>query len=259
MRKVVPIGAVIAALVFVAAALAVTNTYTVTAKVTPAKAGTKKKPTPIQLNFNYTVGEASGLRPAVVTKYAIGFGGIVSDGKDFAKCTAAAINNANPPRNQVCPAGSAVGKGNVENQVGSTADPSSQPASLKCHLDLTIYNSGQGAAALYLFGSTSNPHGTCPTGVDQAIPATYTTGPDGGTSLVFTVPPALGHPLPGFDNAVTQVASSINKITKRVHGKTVAYYASKGGCKSHKRNVTVTFTTEAGQTTTTGTTVPCAP
>ena len=256
MRKVVPIGAVIAALVFVAAALAVTNTYTVTAKVTPAKSGTKKKPTPIQLNFNYTVGETSGLRPSVITKYAIGFGGIVSDGKDFAKCTAAAINNANPPRNQVCPAGSAVGKGNVENIAGPTSDPTNKATT--CHLDLTIYNGGQGQAALYLFGSTTNPNGKCPLAVDQAIPATYTSGPDGGTSLVFSVPPSLAHPLPGFDNSVVQVASSINKITKRVHGKTVAYYASKGGCKSHKRRVIVTFTTEAGQSTKTGTTVPCS-
>jgi hypothetical protein len=255
MRKVVPIGAVITALVFVAAAFAVTNTYSVTATVTPAKSGTAKKPVPIKLGFNYKVGEASGLRPSVIVKYAIGFGGVVVNSKASKTCSAASINAAGS--NKGCPAGSAVGKGNVENQTGSTSDPSNQPASLKCHLDLTIYNGGVGHAALYLFGNPTNPTGPCPISVSQAIDATYTSGPDGGVSLVFSVPASLGHPLPGFDNAVTQVASTINKVTKKVKGKTIGYYSTKGGCKSKKRRVTVTFTAENGQSVTTGTTVPC--
>ena len=191
----------------------------------------------------------------MIIKYAIGFGGIAADGKDCPVCTAASINNAG--NNSKCPAGSAVGTGNVESQGGATGDPTSQPAALKCHLDLTIYNGGAGQAALYLFGNMTRPK-PCPISVSQAIAAHYTSGPDGGVSLVFTVPPTIAHPLTGLDNAVVQVASSINKITKRVHGKTVAYFSSVGGCKSSKRRVTVTFTLEAGQTTyTTGTTTPC--
>ena len=76
--------AVIAAISLIVAAVALAapqvNTYSVTAKTSPTKAGTAKKPVPIQLTFNYKVGEQSGQRPAGVNEYRITFAGVKEDG-----------------------------------------------------------------------------------------------------------------------------------------------------------------------------------
>jgi hypothetical protein len=239
-------GAVV--LVFAAVALAqgVQNTYSVTATVSPTKAGSKSKPVPIGLKFNYQVGEASGLRPSVITGYSILFSGIVSHGEDFDKCTAAQINAAGSDAS--CKKGAKVGGGNVENIAGATANPSDK--SQTCHLDLTLYNGGKGALAIYLAGGPP----TCPLSISQAIPAKFVKK-SSGTALEFTVPPTLGHPIANFDNAVVQVASS---VTKKVAKDGDGFFQSEGGCKGGKRTVSVTFTPESGSPVTTSTTAKCS-
>jgi hypothetical protein len=232
-------------LAFAAVAFAqVTNTYTVTASVSPTKAGTKSKPVPIGLKFNYQVGEASGLRPSVITGYSILFSGIATHGEDFDKCTAAQINAAGS--NSVCKSSSKVGGGNVENITGATANPSDK--SLNCHLDLTLYNGGKGALAIYLFGAPPS----CPISVSQAIPAKFVKKST-GSALEFQVPPTLGHPITNFDNAVVQVASTVTKKVAKGHG----FFESQGGCKGGKRIVSVTFTPESGSPSTATTTTKC--
>jgi hypothetical protein len=240
LKKLTTMAVALCALLAVAAVAfaAQVNTYTVTGSTSPTKAGTTKKAVPVKLNFDYTVNEASGQRPALVQKYAIFFGGIRENGGAFPKCTAAAINAAGD--DTACPAGSAVGTGNVENLAGGTTDPTSK--ALKCHLDLTIYNSGAGKAALFLKGTPP----ACPLAISQAIPATYKKTSK-GISLNFAVNNTLLHPVQGIDNAVVQVKSTIKKLTKTVKGKKVGYYESVGGCKSGKRDITVTFTTVEGQ------------
>lgn len=261
MRK-VRIAAIALGVCLIAAAVALaqqtqTNTYNVTGKISPSKAGTKKAPKPVSVGFDYTVGEANGLRPSPVKQYDIKFDGLRVNGGKFKKCTATQINTAGS--NAPCSSKAAVGKGSVENISGPTNDPTNK--SITCHLDLTVYNGGAGKAALYLKGGPNDPRGaafSCPIAVSQAIDANYIASST-GTSLRFTVQGALLHPAPGLDNAVVKVASTINKITTKSHGKTIGYYESAGGCKSHKRNITVTFTSEAGQTAKAQKKLSCTP
>jgi hypothetical protein len=230
------------------------NTYTVTASTSPTKAGTKKKPVPIQLKFNYTVAEKSGQRPALINKYDINFGGVVVNTKLFPGCSADTINQTQSDAS--CPKGSLMGTGNVENQTGPTSDPSQH--SITCHLDLKIYNSGKNHAALYLHGAqTNDPKTNCPLAVDRAIDAKFVKKST-GTSLVFSVDNTLLHPITGFDNAVVQVQSTISKVTKKSKGVKHGFFDSAGGCKKHKRTVKVTFTQVDGSSQNVTNTAKCS-
>jgi hypothetical protein len=226
------------------------NTYTVSAALSPTKAGTKKKPVAVKLDFNYTVGEQSGQRPALINKYDINFGGGQVNTNIIPGCSAASIKAAQSDAS--CPKGSLVGTGNVENLAGPSSDPS--PGSqLKCHLDLKIYNSRNNHAALYLHGAPP----TCPIAVDDAIDAQYVKK-NGGTSLIFTVPDTLLHPsISTFDNSVVQVKSTINKITGKLKGKKRGYFESAGGCVKGKRKIQVVFTQPDGTSATVKNTAKC--
>jgi hypothetical protein len=257
MRKLVVLGVTALAVVLVAAvayAQSQVNTYTVTGKTVPAKPGTKKKPLPIQLTFNYQVGEATGLRPSPVKQYTIGFYGAKSNGALFPKCTAQAINAAQSDSG--CATGSQVGKGVIINQVGASNNPADK--SIDCNLNLTLYNGGQGRLAIYLSGGpTTTVQGkTCIIPITQAIDARYVSFAGNGTALQFDVPSNLLHSVPGLDTAVTQVTSTINKLTVKKGGKTRGYYESVA-CQGSKRPIQVTFVSEAGQSATAKTTIPC--
>jgi hypothetical protein len=225
------------------------NTYTVTGKTSPAKSGSKAKPVPIGLSFGYTVGEQSGGRPSPVKRYTIGFYGMQSNGGLFPKCTAAQINAKQDDGG--CPKGSEVGSGYILNAAGNSADPTD--TSIPCNLNLTIYNAGQGRAALFLKGGPTIPvqGKACVITINQAIDAKYVSVFGGkGQALQFDVPANLLHPIGGVDNAVTNVSSTIKKLTVKSKGKTRGYYESVG-CQAAKRPISVDFLTEAGQTSTT--------
>jgi len=236
-------GVLVLALAAVALAQ-VQNTYTVSASLSPTKTGTTKKPVPVGLTFNYTVGEQSNLRPAVEIAYSIQIDGIKSNGALFPKCTAAQINAAGS--DAPCPSGAKVGSGNVENIAGPSSDPSNK--SQMCHLDLTEYNGGRAKLTLYLSGGPP----TCPLSISQGIPARFVKTAK-GEAIKFAVPPSLGHPIAGFDNSVVQVVSSLKKRKSKGHG----YLESVGGCKGGQRTVAVTFTPEVGSPVTQATTAKC--
>jgi hypothetical protein len=241
MRRISILAVSVCALL-VAAAVAMAaqvNTYTVGGSMSPSKAGTKKKPVPVAVKFSYTVSEASGQRPGLVKSYAIAFDGLKVNGARFPKCTATAINAAGSDAG--CSPKSLVGTGSVENQAGPSNDPANK--SIACHLDLKVYNSGQGKGALYLRGTPP----TCPLALSQAIDAKFVPTSK-GTTLKFDVNGTLLNPVQGLDNAVVQVSSSIKKLTTTYRGKKVGYFESAGGCTKRKRNITVTFTTTNGQT-----------
>jgi hypothetical protein len=216
------------------------NTYTVTGAVTPAKAGTKAKPTPATVSFGYTVGEKNGNRPALIDQYDINFAGLQENSTAFPACTAAKIDADQSDVN--CPKGSLMGTGNVENQTGSTSDTTQH--SITCHLDLKFYNSGKHHAALYLHGApnAADPAKSCPLAIDKAIDAKFVKK-NGGNSIVFKVDNTLLHPITGFDNAVVKVTSKINPTRKtvKIKGKKHSFFESVGGCKNKKRAVSVTF------------------
>jgi hypothetical protein len=243
LRKITALA--VAGVLAVAASMAFaaqTNTYTVTGKVTPVKVGTKKKPTPVQLYFGYTVAEVDGKRPALIDQYEIFFENGQTNAGLFPKCSAESIDAAQSDSH--CPKGSLMGTGNVENKSGSSSDETSQ--ALSCHLDLRLHNGGvvggEQHFTLYLHGAQDpDPAKNCPLAVDKAIDAKFVKRSN-GTALVFAVDDSLLNPAPGFDNAVVYVESTVNKVTTKVKGKTRGFFESKGKCGSDKKSeISVTF------------------
>src|SRR4051812_11325613 len=179
MKKISIAAFAIAIVVAVGAFAAQVNTYKVQASLSPTATGTKKKPVAVKLSFNYQVGEASGQRPSPVKQYKITFAGLEVDQKGIPTCTATQLNNAQTDSS--CPAKSLVGSGTVQNQVGSTADPTSKNA---CTLNLKIYNSTAGHNSLWLTGTCVG------TPVHNAIDGQYVQSGINST-LQFTVPTSL--------------------------------------------------------------------
>lgn len=234
--------AALAVLGIVATALAVTNTYTVTGSVSPTAAGSTKKPVPVGIKFNYTVGEVDNQRPAPVDKYKIKFDGLFVNTDAFKGCTAQAINAAGS--DAPCPAAAKMGSGSISAIIGASNDPSQN--SLKCYLAMTFYNSRKNHAALYIKGTQNAPAGrNCPAEISQAIDAAFVRSST-GTTLQFVVQKSLLHPINGFDSSVVNVQSTILRKTAKVKGKKVGYYQAQGGCKKGKRAITVTFHQEGG-------------
>ena len=133
------VGALLVAGVAVAAPSQI-NTYNVIGSVSGAKGATKKKPKPVKLNFDYTVGEEHNLRPSVVVKYSIFFEGGQVNNTAFKGCDAKKLN---APGNglSVCPKGSIVGGGLIRNKTGQTIDPADINTALACNLHITLVNS----------------------------------------------------------------------------------------------------------------------
>lgn len=241
MKKKIALAATAVSLLVVGVAFAVTNTYSVTASTAPTTAGTKAKPVPVQLKFNYSVGEKDNNRSSPVKQYKIKFAGIKVTQKGLKTCTKAQIDAAG--NNSVCPKAAAVGTGSVDNTLGPTSDPTNK--SLHCYLALTIYNAKPGHATLFLKGlKASPPPHDCISDLNVGVDAQYVVNSTSST-LQFSIPATLLHPLPGLDNSVTNVQSTIKKTkTVTVGGKKYGYYSSIGGCKSKKRAVSVTFVSE---------------
>ena len=243
----------VVALCAVAYAQTQQNTYTVTGSVSPSRAGSSAKPVPVGIKFGYTVGEASGLRPSPVKRYSIRFDGARVNTNAFPKCSASQLESRGP---SACPSGSAVGSGFITNATGAKSNPADK--SIACNASLTVYNSGNNRAAIYVAGSPqqTDPRKRCAIELAAPIPAKYVRR-GSAIALEFDVPPSLLHPLPTLDNAVTGVSSTIKRLTRKRNGKTVGYYEAVGGCKAGKRGISVVFTPETGAPSTTKTTARC--
>ena len=223
MRRLFPALGLAGLLVAVAATPALaaqSNTYTVAAKVTPAKRGTKAKPAKVAVKFGYTVGEASGSQPAAVKRYTIGFAGLRANTAQFAK-------------------GALIGQGTIDNYVYISADPSG-PNGFPCAKELRIYSAGNNKATLSITGDAAKCGGV---GALPPIDAKFVPFAGGGTALQFEVPPTILHPMTGLTVAVRSVQSSLKRG-----------FFSSVGFKGAKRTVAVSFLTEAGQTSTVKTT-----
>jgi len=252
MRKIV--AATTAVLVVAAAAVAYAqqvNTYTVTGATSPAKAGSKKKPVPVGIKFNYTVGEKSGNRPSPVSKYSIRFNGLRVNTQAFPHCSASKLEAGGVG---ACPAKSIVGTGFIKNATGAKDNPADR--SIECNGKVTVINgAGPNRGLLYVEGSpqSTDPRTRCAIELAAPIETKYVKRGK-AVALEFSVPSSLLHPLPTLDNAVTSVQSSI----KRVRGKGGrGYYEAIGGCKKGRRALSVVFTAENGVATTAASTAKC--
>jgi hypothetical protein len=255
MRRVAILVSAVALLAIAAVAYAQTqeNTYAVKGSVSPAKAGSKKKPQAVKVVFAYQVGEKNGLQPSAIDRYKISFYGVRSiNGSKFPKCTADMINNAGNS-DTVCPSGSKVGSGTIDNYVYNDTDPSGGNGGFPCKKQLAIYNSGKRKGALFVYGDPNQCGGV---GALPAFPIDYVPGDGGGTALQFDVPPTVLHPIAGLSVAVRSVQSSILQKTVKRGKKKYAYYESIK-CKGKNRPIKVTFHTEAGQTATAAATAKC--
>jgi hypothetical protein len=271
MRKFAVVGLAVLGLFAVAGIAYASNTYTSTSKITPSKAGTSAKPTPVAAALTFTVGETTGARPSPLKTYGIGLGAGVVPNTPVAKgCTSSQANA------QVLPAvctkkatagGANVGGGSVQAFAGPTTDSSTK---LPCFLTVTLVNSTKkNHMWIRVDGVTTGPAGkTCVTAQHSSIDSTFTktgTAPKkgGGTlpvwAIKFTVPPALLHPIPGFDVAVVGNVSNVLKVSKKIGGVTHGYLETVGCPKSPpgKRSAATTFTSEAGQTLTSIASSPC--
>jgi hypothetical protein len=142
---------------------------------------------------------------------------------------------------------------------------------LPCFLTVTLVNSTKkNHMWIRIDGVTSGPPGkTCVTAQHSSIDSTFTkTGSvakKGGGKLPvwaikFSVPPALLHPIPGFDVAVVGNVSNVLKVSKKI-GKVTHGYLETIGCPATpkgKRSAATTFTSEAGQTLTSIASSPCS-
>jgi hypothetical protein len=210
------------------------NEYTVDGSV-QANGGSKKKPKASGFKFAFTIKAPGDTIPMVVKTFNIGIEGTRVNTKVAPTCTAQAMDQNQS--DSKCPKGSLIGTGTIGDAVGTSGNPFS--SAVYCDLPVKIYNSGTNKAALWI--KTGPPQ--CLAAVAQAIPATWKNSAK-GSALIFTVPEGLRHQL-GLDLAVTSASTSFKKITKKVKGKTVGYFESIG-CKDKKRDITATFTDEAG-------------
>ena len=268
MRKIAMIAIAVTALFGVVAIAQASNTYTVTvAKVSPSKAGTALKPKPITINFGYQVGETSGNRPSVTTDYVIAFGKQIKSHRAFFKgnkvCTIAQAGyvTGQPP---ACPATAKAGAGTINNLAGNTSDPTSK---IPCNLGLTLFvgdgktvpaaaNDGIAVKNDLVLAIKRVNVSDCALAVDAALPAGFVTVTN-GTALKFHVKKTpFQQPLPGVDNSVVNVTSSVGKSTRvptrvRVRGRLVTRLVTRGlfesiGCKLKVHKVNVAFTPAGG-------------
>jgi hypothetical protein len=249
MRKFLALGA--AALLVLAVATVsfaqdgVVNEYSVDASLSPTKAGSKKNPVPVSVNFDYAISANNDQRPIPVKKYSIQFSGLAVNTAVAASCQTETLEQEGLAG---CPAKSLVGSGYIENATGQTANPADK--SVVCNAKVTVVNEHPNKANIYVKGSptATDDREKCAIELAAPIPANYVRTA-GGTNLEFNVPTSLLHPgSPALSNAVERVQSRIKKITKRIGGKVRGYYSAAGGCKSGTRTVTVVFTPESGPT-----------
>jgi hypothetical protein len=274
MRKLL-IAAVAALAALAVAGLAyAANVYTVDGSSRPAGKGTKAKPLPKSLDFDYTVAdEIPANRGIPVKSYFIGAEGLVTYPEVFPSCSGGS-SGANAPdlaaAQRACRR-ARVGGGIIKALVGSRNTPTD---SANCVLNLNLYNlkpgnygefgrvGRNGGLAIRIDGDPPPPpsiddqfKGQCLAAQHASILATYHTVKIKGVTsdeLRFTVPPELLHPAQGLDVTVRQVASEVLKKTakKRIKGvrRTVGFYSAVG-CKGRTRSIQVTFVSETGQRT----------
>jgi hypothetical protein len=233
----VPLGVllVVAAVVFAQQ----TNQYSVTASVSPNAKSSKAKPVPVGVKFNYSITEASGLKPAPVKTYRIAFTGLRSNGAFFPTCTSAKISGAGN-NDSGCPAKAKVGNGTIDSYVYQTAEPSGA-GGFPCPKNINLWNAGKNKLVIFIYGDPAQCGGV---GALPPIDAKFVNG-GGGQALQFDVPPTVLHPIAGLSIAVNSVTSTVKKMTVTRGGKKRGYFEAIG-CPGGKRTVVVTFTPETG-------------
>ena len=278
MRKFL-IAALTAAAVLALAGIAYAeNTYTVDGNTKPVTKGSAKKPKPVSLSFDYTVGDTNPLNRGVpVYQYNIGAEGLVTYPDAFPSCSGGTTGVNGPTLAAVtakCKKAK-MGEGVIKVLVGGAvqsadhgrpelrdqADPvEPQARQLRAVRQDRQEGGWPGHSPRRRPADAVDPRrlgdrfprgGKCLTAQHKAILAPYKKVKIKGVTsdeLRFTVPSDLLHPVQGLDATVRDVTSDIRKRTakRKVAGKrrTVGFYNAVG-CNGNTRSIQVTFVAEA--------------
>jgi hypothetical protein len=239
MKKFLPALVLIAALATPSVASAA-NEYTITFSTNPTKSGTKKKPRAVSGKFGFSVRDTEGGRPFALESLRVDFTGLRINTRQFKTCTAASIEQAQSDAG--CPAASRVATGFANNLAGNINDR--RDASIRCPLNVTMYNSGSGKAALFVEGGqTASPPTACPITVATAIPVSIARRPT-GDRLSFVIPENLKTPLATLRNSLVETQLTLLRKTTRAGGRQVGYFETIGNCRRGRRAATVRFDNE---------------
>jgi hypothetical protein len=244
-RRIVVIGTALVVLICAVSAYAASggfNTYTAHIKFAPNKAGKGNAPAVVAFTEHYVASGTNGNRTAPLTDVKTKIYGLVADGKDFPTCSQSKIANAHSDAG--CPKGALVATGAITAVLGPTSDQSaSNPTVLSCDPLLHAWNGGKGKIVFFFVPQAPNhlcANGAIVTGT--VAPFTGTVRLVGKTLVENTpIPSYVSFPLAGVEGSLTSETLHFLKVTRKVHGKTVAYNASVA-CKKGKRPYSVTFT-----------------
>jgi hypothetical protein len=195
------------------AALAQTSTEpTLTVKVKPTKAGTKKHPKNTSVHLvvvnNDTKKSLSKLTITMPKTFKV-------SGKGFKTCSEAKLNASGPAS---CPKGSKVGGGTADALVGVNG-----PTQTPLTFDVTAFVSGKTKISFYLHATSG--------GVNVVSPGKVV-----GRKLIVTVPQAAQQPVPG-------VWAGLVKLDTTLKGKAKKHMLiASTGCKGGKQPFSAALT-----------------
>jgi hypothetical protein len=246
LRRIIIIGTALAVLVTAGVALAASsfNSYTGSVTVAPGQAGAVSSPNPVGISEKYTAANTTpGWRAAPLKDIQTWIYGVVSDGKDFPKCSPARITANHTLWDKACPKGSLVGQGATNALLGPGGDATS--VGTPCNPYLKAYNGGQGK--LVFFFNEFGPYQCAGLSTGASAPwvaRVYRT--NGYLVIDSALPPDVSTQaggLKGIYGSLILQQLAFPKMTKRVHGRRVAYNASIA-CKRGRRPYKYVFTAQ---------------
>jgi len=233
-------GAMALAGVGAAVSSAVNPDITISAKISPTKHGTKKKPAKVKLQVNLTTTPAAGEQPFAASDTIVHLPKeLVFNGKAFPSCASGTILNDETK----CPSKSRVGSGSA---VGTA-----RALGVTENLSVKAFN-GPGGNKLELLvvsapGSAVDIRAVIE-GLLQSDSAPY------GKKLVVKIPQDLQTPAPGTYATLESFKTTINAIS----GKKKAPYVGLVACKNKKLAFGVDYNYQPdGTSKSTTTTAPC--
>jgi len=222
MRKftVAAIAALVALAVAAVAFAAPQSTLDV--KITPTKAGKKKRPRAAEIFVQVGTGTDDGSKPPTTRRLQLFLGkGLKLNAAKFPSCTEAKINQ-NPAS---CPAGSKVGRGSAT--ALTTAGNNRPTAEDRQQFNVTAFNGPRGRSLiLYIEGQTLDIRKVIVGKLSRAA-GTY------GYKLTFDIPGDVQQPAPGLYTPLIDFQTSV-AATRRIKRKRVPYVATVS-CPSNRK------------------------
>jgi hypothetical protein len=231
MRKVILGGALVGALTLLMSSTALAQTtMDASLKLSPAKAGTSKKPKRVKLTLGIQGGTQDGTgQPDTSTRIRVQLPkGIKWNGKLWPKAKRCSVSKANSQGSlSACPKGSKIGSGHVTALGGG--------GGVVEEIDLTAFVTTGGHLGLFL-------HATQPLPLDAMLE-----GKVKGQTIDVAIPANIQEPVTGTPTGIRTLTFSVNGKTK-VKGKTRGALES-SGCSGGKWTSKVTNVLRTGTLT----------